>query len=145
MVNDFLDWITISLHEEFGDDYKMYVEEVEQNLCKPCFVVSTLNPMIEAKSPVKYHRVIPIVIYYFTNKEDTVDAKKDSLAIAERVWKRLEYLSNGEVTLRGDSIEWELVEGVLQFFITYKFDVLRTNEQIMMGDGQLNGVPIPNN
>ena len=143
MVNDFFDWITIALHDEFGDDYKLYVEEVEQNLFKPCFVVSTLNPMVTAKSPVKYQRVIPIVIYYFTGKEDTVDAKKDCFNIAERLWERLEYLTNGEITLRGDSISWEMIDGVLQFFITYKFDVIRTTEQTSMGSASINGVPIP--
>lgn len=142
MVNDFFDWITIALYEEFGDDYKLYVEEVEQNLFKPCFVVSTLNPMITAKSPVKYQRVIPIVIYYFTGKEDTVDAKKDCFNIAERLWERLEYLTNGEIALRGDSISWEMIDGVLQFFITYKFDIIRTTEHEDMGSVTLNGVPI---
>lgn len=140
MVNNCFNWITVALHNEFGSDYKFYVEEIEQNVKKPCFVVGTLNPLVKARSPVKYRRVVPIVLYYFTNKENTVDAKRDCYEIAERLFDSLEYLrADDDVIIRGSDISWEVVEGVLQFFVTYSFDVIKEKENIYMGDASYNG------
>lgn len=135
MVTDCFNWITVALYNEFGSDYKFYVEEVEQNVKKPCFVVGALNPIVKARSPVKYHRVFPIVLHYFTDKKNTVDAKKDCYEVAERLFNSLEYLSADDgVVIRGTDISWEVVEGVLQFFVTYSFEVIRQNETIYMED-----------
>lgn len=144
VVSDFLDQITIALHEEFGSGYKYYVEEVEQKASKPCFVVGTLNPMITSRNPTVYRRVVPVVVHYFTNKKNTVNAKEDCYSIAERLWNKLEYLSDGEHIVRGEEMYWEIVEGVLQFFITYTFDVERVIDETLMEEGALNGTPIPN-
>lgn len=146
MVIDVFNWITIALYNEFGADYKYYVEDIEQNVNKPCFVVGSLNPIVTARSPVKYRRVFPIVLHYFTNKKNTEEANKDCYQIAERLWDKLEYLQSNEdssIILRGEEISWELVEGVLQFFITYVVDVIRENETTPMEEGYYNGNPIP--
>lgn len=144
MVNDLFDWVTIALHSEFGDDYTFYVEDVEQNLKKPCFAVTALEPTIQSKSAVKYYRSTPLVIHYFTSKKDTVNAKKDCYAIAERLWQALEYISSTDkrYQIRGENISWELVEGTLLFYITYGYYVVKQTEQTMMETGTFNGVPM---
>ena len=147
MVNEIFNWITVALNKEFGSGYKYYIENVEQNLKKPCFAIAALNPMITSRSPKLYRRVVPIVIHYFTDKQDTTDAKKDCYNIAERLWDKLEYLtsySDKTITIRGEDISWEMVEDVLEFFITYTFDVIREDdEQIKLEEALFNGVPIP--
>lgn len=37
MINKIIDGISISLNAEFGDDYKIYTESIEQGLKEPCF------------------------------------------------------------------------------------------------------------
>lgn len=139
----FLDSLTIALHSEFGNDYKLYVEEVEQNVSKPCFSVGFLNPMVTASNLVRSVQTLPVVIHYFTAKENTFDAKKDCYDVAERLWQALEYLPVSDTTVRGYNISWEIVDGVLEFFITYRTPIWKEQELIYMEDGELNDVPIP--
>lgn len=145
MTNDLLDWITIALHKEFGTDYKYYVEDIEQNTNKPCFVVGILQPMVDAKSPIKYKQVLPVVVHYFTNEKNTSNAKKSCYNIAERLWRTLEYITSKDdktIILRGTNLSYQIVEGVLQFFITYTVTFMNEQEQIYMENGEYNSVPL---
>ena len=119
MVNKILDAITIRLHSTFGDNYKYYMENIEQGLSKPCFTVDTLIPLQRRKSPVLYDRTMPMVIHYFT--EDKQDTKADCYAKAEQIVECLEHLPFESTILRGENISWQIVDEVLQVFITYKF------------------------
>lgn len=119
MINSMLDAITIQLATTFGGSYKYYVENVEQNLTKPCFTIDTLLPTQRSKSPVLYDMTVPIVIHFFT--EDKTDTKKKCYAMAEQLIQCLEYLPFLKTTLRGEDISWHMVEDVLQLFITYRF------------------------
>lgn len=143
MVARLFDDITRAMFKEFGDGYRYYLEEIEQNSKKPCFSIGALNPIIESRSLKRYNRIIPIVIHYFTDKDNTSDAKKDCYAIADRLWQNLEYLNFNDCLIRGEDMSWELVDGVLQFFITYSFDVYKNEDTMLMEDGTYNEAPIP--
>lgn len=120
MVNDVLDAITNQLGLTFGNSYRYYVEDVEQDLQKPCFTVDMLEPRNRSTNYKRYKRTMPVVIHYFNGERDT--NKKDCYAIAERLVECLEYLKFKNTYLRGENISWQLVEGVLQLFITYTFN-----------------------
>lgn len=122
MVNDMLDAITKQLGQTFGNSYRYYVENVEQDLQKPCFTVDMLEPRQRSINYKQYMRSMPIVIHYFNGEKDT--NKKDCYAMAEKLVECLEYLNFQDTILRGENISWQLIEGVLQLFITYSF---RTN------------------
>ena len=119
MVNDVLNAISAQLHTTFGDKYRYYVEDVEQHLTKPCFTIDTIIPLQRSKSPVLYDRTMPMVIHYFT--DDKKDTKKDCYAKAEQVVECLEYLPFKHTILRGEDISWQIVDEVLQIFVTYRF------------------------
>lgn len=119
MVNKILNAITKQLHSAFGDQYKYYVENIEQSLTKPCFTVDTLIPLQRCKSPVLYDRTMPMVIHYFT--EDKQDTKADCYAKAEQIVECLEHLPFESTILRGENISYQIVDEVLQVFVTYKF------------------------
>lgn len=144
MVNTILDATTVALHNTFGDTYTYYVEDVEQNATKPCFVVGMLNPLLRSTKLDRYYRTMPLIIHYFTDKDNTLDAKKDCYDVAEKLAEALEFLpvEIEECTIMGRDISWEIVEGVLQFYITYNFYVERVREHIYMEDGKYNGVAL---
>lgn len=123
MVNDILDAITKQLGQTFGNSYHYYVENVEQDLQKPCFTIDMLEPRQRSINYKQYMRSMPVVIHYFNGEKDT--NKKDCYAMAENLLECLEYLKFQDTILRGENISWQLVEGVLQVFITYSF---RTNK-----------------
>lgn len=119
MVNKFLDAVTTQLGSTFGMNYHYYVENIEQNLTLPCFTVDLLVPLQRSRSPVLYDRTMPLVIHYFSDSE--TDKKKDCYAKAEQIIECLEYLPFENTLIRGEDISWQLVDEVLQIFITYDF------------------------
>lgn len=119
MVNDLLSAVTKQLGTTFGNSYRYYVENVEQGLKKPCFTVDLLIPLQRSKSPFLYDRTMPIVVHYFSDSK--TDIKKDCYSMAERMVECLELLPFNNTRLRGEDISWQIVDDVLQVFITYKF------------------------
>ena len=128
MVNSFLNAVTKQLGTTFGTDYRYYVENVEQNLTKPCFTIDMLMPMERSKSPVLYDRTMPLVVHYFSDSKTNL--KQDCYSMAERVLECLEYLPYQNSILRGENISWQIVDGVLQIFITYKFTTVMSKETV---------------
>ena len=131
MVNSILNAVTKQLGKTFGTGYRYYVEDVEQGLKKPCFTVSLLIPTIRSKSPVLYDRTMPIVVHYFSDSEN--DLKNDCYAIGEQLVECLEYLPFMNTILRGEDINYQVVDDALQAFITYKLTTKRdgVNEEPM--------------
>lgn len=119
MVNSILNAVTKQLGTTFGKSYRYYVEDVEQGLVKPCFRADLLIPLQRSRSPVLYDRTMPIVVHYFSDSK--TDLKKDCYAMGERLTECLEYLPFKGTLLRGEDISWQIVDDVLQLFITYKF------------------------
>ena len=119
MVNLILNAVTKQLGTTFGDSYHYYVENVEQGLKKPCFTVDVLIPLQRSRSPVLYDRTMPLVIHYFVDSK--TDKKKQCYSIAEQTVECLEYLPFDDTLLRGEDISWQIVDDVLQIFVTYKF------------------------
>lgn len=126
MVNSILNAVTKQLGKTFGTGYRYYVEDVEQGLKKPCFRVGLLNPMIRSKSPVLYDRTMPIIVHYFSDSEN--DLKNDCYAIGEQLVECLEYLPFMNTILRGEDINYQVVDDALQAFITYKLTTKRDTE-----------------
>jgi hypothetical protein len=126
MVNAILDAVTTQLGVTFGNAYTYYVEDVEQKLKKPCFVANVLLPLQRSKSPVLYDRTMPVVIHYFG---DTTNTKKNCYEIGEQVVECLEYLPFKGGLIRGEDISWQVVEDVLQVFITYRFTTKRVTPE----------------
>lgn len=133
MVNSILNAVTTQLGTTFGNSHRYYIENVEQGLIKPCFHVKLLLPQQRSKSPVLYDRTMPMVIHWFGDSEK--DLNKDCYDMAEQIVACLEYLPFGDTTLRGEDISWQIVDDVLQVFITYRFTTRRVTEnETPMGD-----------
>jgi hypothetical protein len=127
MVNSILTAVTKQLGTTFGTSYTYYVENVEQGLQKPCFTVDLLVPLQRSRSPILYDRTMPLVIHYFSGSEK--DKKKDCYSMAEQIVECLEYLSFQTTKLRGEDISWQIVDDVLQVFVTYKFITERVENE----------------
>lgn len=127
MVNKLLTAVTKQLGTTFGKSYRYYVENVEQGLMKPCFTADMLIPLQRSRSPILYDRTMPLVIHYFSGSEK--DLKKDCYSMAEQLVECLEYLPFENTLLRGEDISWQLVDDVLQVFVTYKFMTKKVTEE----------------
>lgn len=128
MVNALLNAVTQQLGTHFGNKYRYYVEDVEQNLTKPCFTTDVLIPLQRSKSPILYDRTMPIVVHYFSDSKTNL--KQDCYSIGEQLVELLEYLPFKNTILRGQDISYQLVDDVLQVFITYKFTTRLVTEEV---------------
>lgn len=131
MINSLINAVTKQLGTTFGKKYRYYVEDIEQGVKKPCFHVSPRITLQRSRSPVLYDRTIPIVVHYFSDSENNV--KNDCYSMGEQIIECLEYLPFQNTRIRGEDISWQIVEDVLQVFITYKFVTKRvyTDEDAM--------------
>ena len=126
-----LNGISTQLYDVFGADYKYYVENVEQKLSKPCFTIDSLLPTQRSRSRFLYDRAIPVVVHYFTDEKSIT--KQDCYEKAEQIVEALEYVPFHGVLIRCEYISWQIVDDVLQVFVTYRFITkkLTSNEDNM--------------
>ena len=138
MVNEMLKGISNQLYDVFGSDYKYYVENVEQNLTKPCFTIDSIINLQRSRNRVLYDRTIPVVVHYFTgDKENT---KKDCYEKAELIVEALEYVPFHGCLLRGENISYQIEDDVLQVFVTYKF----TTRKVTSNEDEMDTLDMPN-
>lgn len=123
MINSIIQSISISLNAEFGDGYKNYTESIEQGLKKPCFFIACINPTHDLFLGKRYFRKNQFCIQYFPANEKL--AKEECNAVAERMEFCLEWLTVTEDLVRGSKMKYEVVDGVLNFFVNYDLFVYK--------------------
>lgn len=123
MVTSIVNAVTKQLGTTFGTTYRYYVEDIEQGVTKPCFHVAPRITLQRSKSPVLYDRTVPIVVHYFSGS--TNNLRNDCYSKGDQVIECLEYLPVNDTILRGEDISWQIVDDVLQVFITYRFTTKR--------------------
>lgn len=122
MINKIIDGISISLNAEFGDDYKIYTESIEQGLKEPCFSIVCVNPTNELFRGKKYFRKNLFCIQYFPKGEDK---RSECMDVLERMFDCLEVIKVSEDLQRGTSMHGEVVDQVLNFFVNYDMFVYK--------------------
>lgn len=130
MINKIIDSISISIHSEFGDDYEIYTESIEQGLEEPCFSIFCLNPTNDLFRNNKYFRINQFGVQYFPSSQES---KKECNSVLERLYGCLELITikenkSVESKTRGSRMNGEIVDGVLNFFVNYDMFVYRVEE-----------------
>lgn len=117
MLNEIVQGIARRLNAAFGDDYEIYQNKVEQGLQEPCFFIAVLQS--EAK-PLLGNRgrwLNAFDLHYFPRQ---AGSNAELLAVAEQLLRELRFIElPGGGLLRGASMRWEPVDGVLHFFVNY--------------------------
>jgi hypothetical protein len=135
MINKIIDAISISINSEFGDDYEIYTESIEQGLEEPCFFILCLNPTNELFRNNKYFRTNQFCIQYFPS---TDEPKAEFYSVLERLYDCLELITvNGDLS-RGSRMKGEIVDGVLNFFVNYDMFVYKVEDKTPMEEMEIN-------
>ncbi len=132
MLNEIVQGIARRLNAAFGDDYEIYQNKVEQGLQEPCFFVAVLPPPQPAK-PLLGNRercLNAFDVHYFPRQAGN---NAELLAVAEQLLAELRFIElPGGGLLRGTSMRWEPVDGVLHFFVNYNTLLNRQEEKPLM-------------
>ena len=128
MINSIIESISITLNAEFGDKYKIHREEKKQGLKEPCFFIQCLNPTEELFFWKRYFRKNQFCIQYFP--ENKLHGKEECYAVGERLFSCLEYLDVGGDLVMGTKRKYEVVDGILHFFVNYDLFVYKVAEPV---------------
>jgi hypothetical protein len=120
VINKIIESISIALDAEFH--YENHIEEIKQDLVPPCFFIMCLNPTSRLFFGKRYFRSNSFCIQYFPQSDEK---QKECNDVAERMALCLEVITMGSDQIRGTKMKYEVVDGVLQFFINYDCFVYR--------------------
>lgn len=126
MINAIIKSISIALNGEFGNDYKIYTEEVSQGLKEPCFFVFCINPTNQLFFGKRYFRTNQFCIQYIPS---TRKKRVESNEVADRLYLCLELIAVDGDLVRASKMRYEMVDGILNFFLNYDLFVYH-KEQI---------------
>lgn len=135
-VNKVLHGITRTLRGLFPD-YRIYDEEVPQDLHPPAFFVKLLTMEQLQELGIRYWRYHSFDIHYFDPNYSNVAMHN----MAEQLYEHLRWIEIDGKLYRGTSLNHEIVDRVLHFFVDYNFmvkhvePVPQTMEELELEEG----------
>ena len=126
-IEKIIDGISEALNTEFGDEYDIYTEDIEQGLNEPCFSIVLLKPSVNQFLGKRYYRTHLFCVHYFP--KSTNESKLECFKIEERLMNCLEYITVEGDSIRGKNMFGEISDGVLAFMIEYNMFV--NKEQVV--------------
>jgi hypothetical protein len=117
-----IDAIAEALFQEFGSNYEIYTEKVEQGLSEPCFLIRCLNPTKNVYLGSVYRRTNQFSIQYIPA---TADALEECNTVIERLFECLENVIVFEKPIHGTELNGEITDGILNFTVNYDGFVLK--------------------
>lgn len=129
MITDIINGVATKLHQDFGDGYAIYTEHVPQGFKEPCFSIQHIQSDTSAKLPNRHLRRNAFDVHFFP--KPGVDEKAQMYRMAECLFLSLEYINVLDNLVRGSKMRYEIVDGVLHFFINYDLYIkLTANDDI---------------
>lgn len=118
MINDIVNGISNAIYEKYGQQCRIYTENVEQGLKEPCFFIAVLKANQARIIGNRYKLTVSLDVHYFPA---TKAKNKEINEVAQALYAALMQIKliNGDM-LNGLDLHWEAVEDVLHFFVTYK-------------------------
>lgn len=127
MINKIIASISVSLDAEFG--YEIHMEEIKQGLTEPCFFVTCLNPTVNRFLGRRYFRQNQFCIQYFPKG---ADKQCECNEVAERIVWCLQSINADGQNILGTKMNYQVVDGVLNFFVNFDCYIYRTEDNTPM-------------
>ena len=126
ITNQIMIAMTKALKKQFPD-YKVYGEEIKQGFQAPCFFLAVINTNSKQKMIGKrYLRTISLDVHFFSEKNE--EQNEQMYEMGDLLYPLLEVLQLEEQILQGSEMNFEIIDGVLHFFVDYKVFVYRQTE-----------------
>lgn len=130
-IKELLDAIAEALFQEFGINYEIYTEKVEQGLTEPCFLIRCLSPTKNRHLGLRYKRTNRFSVQYIPS---TAEAYEECASVLERLFECLEDVILSGKPIHGTELQGEVTDGILTFMVNYDGFVLKTEDHIIMND-----------
>lgn len=134
LIKEIINGISKKIYGFYEGLYDIYVEEVEQGLQMPCFMINLISSDIRMilKPRYKFESVFD-VIYFGEGYKDCMDRGSELYDI-------LEYITiNGKDLIRGTKMNMDIIKNILHFRVNYNL-ILQNKPDIidMMEEHQIN-------
>lgn len=121
MIQSIIDGIIKAIRIEYDRSFRIYTESVEQGLKEPCFSVLCLTGSDEQNVGTRRNREHLFNITYFPITNEPIS---ECLNVMDNLYDLLSVIEADTSILRGTKMNGEIVDGVLQFQVTYAFFLL---------------------
>lgn len=132
MSNEIIDGISVTLNQTYGDEVKIYSEEVKQGLKCPCFMINVLRVTQKRLVGMRRERTHSLDVQFFPSGDEV--ANQENQNVANMMYELLECVTllNGEKII-AFTMNHEVVDGVLHFFVDYKvvYQIIRSKADEM--------------
>ncbi len=128
MINHTIAGISNALYEAFG--YENFKNEILQDLTPPCFYISCMEQKTKKYIGTRSLRKNQFVSQYFPH---TDDRKGECYDVGEKMLECLEVIPVDGFLLRGTEMRFEIVDGVLHFFVDYNAFSHKEQQKETMG------------
>ena len=130
-IKNLIDAIAEALFKQFGSNYEIYTEQVEQGLVEPCFLIRCLNPTKNRHLGLRYKRTNQFSIQYIPSTEEV---NEECASVLERLFECLEDVHLSGKPIHGTDLHGEITDGILNFTVNYDGFVLKTEDSDPMED-----------
>lgn len=134
LIKEIINGISQKIYGFYEGLYDIYVEEVEQGLQMPCFMINLISSDIQMilKPRYKFESVFDVI--YFG------DGYKDCMDRGSELYDILEYITiNDKDLIRGTKMNMYIIKNILHFRVNYNL-ILQNKPDIidMMEEHQIN-------
>lgn len=130
MLNEIIKGVSMKLKSTFGDKYRAYENDVKQGLKPPCFFIGVLNPALSPLIGKRYLSTNPLDVRFIP-----ADGGRNSemFSVAAELLEALEFITlpSGDL-LHGTKMNYEIVDGVLHFFVNYNLTMIKPTDDPKM-------------
>lgn len=127
MINKIIVGMSQALDEEFGDDFSIYTESIEQGLDNPCFLITNIVHTHDAKLSNRYQDNNSFMIQYFP--ESDTDYLNEINGMISKLEGVLEWIAVDSSKVYGMNMTSNVVDGVLNFQVDYNVRILKTTQE----------------
>ncbi len=138
MVNQIIDALIKALRTKFEEDkYRIYTDNVEQDLVKPCFFIFNIELEQERKLNDRHEQIHSFTIDYMP--ESISEPNVECNDIIPDLLECLEYIELNDGLLQTFNIKCKTIDGVLHCFFEYDVTMTKIKEQTMMLEQKTKG------
>ena len=123
MINSIRDGINSALYAKFGDEYNIYLDDLEQGYENPCFFVYLIDWYSDELIMKREKVHTQFAITFFPRNEDEPTVECYEIIPKLRECLRMITLENGDIH-RGIDMDAKVVDGRVQFYVTYNFEMI---------------------
>lgn len=135
MLKELMEAVAAKLKEGFGETCVVYYNEAPPEAEGPCFIILPRKAVRTPRLGRRYYQSCPLDIQFIPGQEDK---GARLMTVAEQMMELLLLLTTeGGERFLGRDMSFEVQQGILHFYVSYNFFLLRPEEKETMESARI--------